>query len=122
MPPPPPALGAVMVMPELLPRSKLLVAVNVAPPENTSRLTPAHDIVGEPLATETVACVLNESELTAIWFDDEPVQVKALVTAVVTPLGKVIALGAVTANVATVFAPLKVNPPPELLAETVIEL
>lgn len=44
-----------MVMPELLPRLKLLVAVNVAPPENVMSLMPVHAVEADPDAVDSVA-------------------------------------------------------------------
>lgn len=88
-PPLPPVVGAMIVIPELCPRLRLLVAVNVAPPENVISDIAAHDIVGDPEATEIVAEVPWAFDAKPIAAELVPTQVKALVIVVVVEEGNV---------------------------------
>ena len=86
-PPPPPVAGAVIVMPELWPRSKEFVAVNVPPPVKVISRKEHH--VNVPLLVlDTVAIDPTVLVAKPISLPDAPVMLRAPVIVRVTGDGK----------------------------------
>lgn len=98
-----PTDGAVIVTPELLLRSKELVATTVLP-VNVMRLRAAHAI-DEFAGAATVALVFGLSDCTSSWFDEVPVQVNAFEIVTVAEFANCTFAGVVNCNVAIVGPP-----------------
>lgn len=98
-------------MPELCLRSKLFVALNVAPPVNVMSRNEVHAHVGVPLATEKVAVVPSVAELIFNGLPLVPVQVSVVIV-VVTPEVNSTQSGPVRFNVPNVGVPVILKAPP----------
>ena len=94
---PPPPDGPEIVIPVLPLKSKLLVAVKVAPPENVNPCKDAQLIVGDPAATEIVAAVplVSPVDKFRALEELEPAHVKALSIVNVAPAPNMTRSGAV---------------------------
>ena len=104
-----------MVIPELTPRSKVLVAVKVAPPVNTMDRTAPPVIVAAPAGVLIVAVVVLFGS-SAIGALSVPENANGFVIVVVVLTGNCTVLGADICSALKVFAPVNCMPPSEVLA------
>jgi hypothetical protein len=127
LPPLPPELGPLIAIPVFPLRSKLFVAVKVAPPVKVNAWIAAQLIDGDPLGTDIVAVTpaVPSPEMNIALLEDEPDQLKAVSIVTVAAAGNVTLSGGVSANAPNRAAPVIVNGAatlPELTTEIVAPL